>query len=64
MPAMLVSNIKLLVNTREQNHLLRGRDLAHLPCIQDAYMVIDRGRIAEVGKMTDCRHRPEDSCMR
>jgi len=60
MPAMLVSNIKLLVNTREQNHLLRGRDLAHLPCLRDAYLVIDQGRIAEFGNMTDCKHRPED----
>ena len=60
MPAMLVSNIKLLVNTREQNQLVRGQDLAHLPCIEDAYMVIDQGRITELGKMTNCKHRPAD----
>ena len=60
MPAMLVSNIKLLVNTREQNQLVKGRDLAHLPCVDDAYLLIDDGRIAGFGKMSNCKYRPTD----
>jgi len=51
MPATIITNIKSLVNTRTENQLLRGRQLAELPCIGDAYIVIENGIIAEYGKM-------------
>jgi imidazolonepropionase len=51
MPATIIENIKLLVNTREQNHLLRGKALAELPCIENAYLIIDEGVIIEFGAM-------------
>jgi imidazolonepropionase len=51
MPATIIENIKLLVNTREQNHLLRGKALAELPCIENAYLIIEEGVIAEFGAM-------------
>jgi len=57
MSSTLITNIKLLVNTREQNQLLRGKALAHLPCIEDAYLIISDGIIAELGKMSDLIHR-------
>ena len=51
MPATIITNIKLLVNTREESQLLRGKELAELPCIKDAYLLIEDGIIAEYGKM-------------
>ncbi len=51
MPATIITNIKQLVNTRQQNHLLRGKELATLPCTENAYLVIENGIIAEYGKM-------------
>ena len=51
MSSLLVTNIKQLVNVREENHLLRGNDLAILPCIANAYLIIEDGIIAEYGSM-------------
>ncbi len=47
----LITNIKLLVNTRESNVLLRGKALAELPCIEDAYLLIEDGIMAAYGEM-------------
>lgn len=47
----LFINIKQLVNVREQNELLRGAALAHLPIIEDAYLLVEDGLIAGFGKM-------------
>jgi imidazolonepropionase len=44
-------NIQTLVNVRKQTHLLRGRELAELPVIDNAYLVIEDGIIAEYGEM-------------
>ncbi len=51
MSTTIITNIKLLVNTREESHLLRGKELAQLPCIENAYLIIENGIIAEYGKM-------------
>ncbi len=51
MAATIITNIKLLVNTRTENKLLRGTDLAQLPVIPNAYLVIENGIIAEYGEM-------------
>lgn len=51
MPATIITNIKLLVNTRTENKLLRGTELAQLPVIPNAYLVIENGIIAEYGEM-------------
>ncbi|MFI5151682.1 MAG: imidazolonepropionase [Chitinophagales bacterium] len=51
MPQLLVSDIKLLVNVREKSYLLKGRELANLPCIENAYLLIDNGIIGGFGKM-------------
>jgi imidazolonepropionase len=48
---LLVKNIACLVNVREQNQLLRGSALAQLPCIEDAYLIIEDGKIAGYGNM-------------
>lgn len=56
----LISNIKLLVNTREEFHLLRGKELAQLPCMDNAFLIIENDRIAEHGAMKDVKFRVAD----
>ncbi len=51
MSVVIITNIKLLVNTRKENRLLRGKELAELPCIENAYLIIEDGTIAEYGSM-------------
>ncbi len=51
MPALLITHIRQLVNVREQNELLRGAALAQLPVIDDAFVLIENGIIAEYGAM-------------
>lgn len=47
----LITNIKQLINVREESKLLRGKALAHLPSIEDAYIVIEDGIIQDYGEM-------------
>ena len=49
----LLTNIKLLVNVREVNHLLRGKQLSELPGIENAYLIIEDDEIAAYGAMKD-----------
>ncbi len=49
--ATLITNIQQLINTREQHQLLRGKALAELPVIEDAFLLIEDGIIAEYGHM-------------
>lgn len=56
----LISNIKLLVNTREIFHLLRGKELRELPSIENAFLIIEDDRIAEYGEMKDVKFRTSD----
>lgn len=57
MSSTLISNIRLLVNTRRENQLLRGKALAQLPTIENAYLVVTDGRIAEYGEMSQNVHQ-------
>ena len=43
--ATLIINIRLLVNVRERNKLLRGAELSYFPCIEKAYLVIEDEKI-------------------
>ena len=52
MSSQIITNIKQLVNVREQTHLLRGKELAELPVIENAYLIIEDGIIAEYGEMS------------
>lgn len=49
----IITNIKQLVNVREENKLLRGKQLADLPVIDNAYLVIEDGLIKDFGEMKD-----------
>jgi len=53
MATTLITNIKQLVNTRKENTLLRGKDLAELPNIENAYIVIEDEVIIEYGSMVN-----------
>lgn len=59
----LIINIQQLVNTREQNNLLRGKALAELPCIENAFLLIEDGIIAMYGAMYELElkvpHQPK-----
>ena len=48
---ILITNIQQLINTREQNKLLRGKAMAELPVIENAFLLIEDGIIAEYGSM-------------
>ena len=49
--ALLITNVKQLINVREQSQLLYGKALAELPCIENAFLLIEDGIIAEYGAM-------------
>src|SRR4030095_5272231 len=51
----IITNIKQLVNIREESKLLRGKDLSVLPSIENAYLVIENGVIAEYGGMSNLK---------
>ena len=51
MASALITNIRLLVNIREQNQLLRGKELSVLPCIENAWLQIEDGIITRYGSM-------------
>ncbi len=52
----IITNIKCLVNTRSQNKMLRGNELAYLPVVQNAYLIIEDGIISDYGPMDDLIH--------
>lgn len=49
----LITNIRQLVNVRAKSAILRGSELAELPSIQNAYLVVENDTIAAYGKMED-----------
>ena len=55
MGSQIFTNIKLLVNVRKSSEFLRGEELAILPCLKDAYLVIEDNVIAEFGLMENFR---------
>jgi imidazolonepropionase len=56
MSSKIFTNISWLVNAREENNIVRGKNLSQLPCVQNAYVVIDNGIIAEYGSMNNYKH--------
>lgn len=61
MPVTIVTNIKSLVNIRSENKLLRGKELADLPCLANAYLIIEDGIIADYGLMNDIPSSADDA---
>src|SRR5688572_1237561 len=58
--AILITNIGILVNTREENKLLRGKDLAKLPIIENAFLVVEGSQIVSFGAMKEAKFRTQD----
>jgi imidazolonepropionase len=56
----LLTNIASLVNVREHNCLLRGKELSILPCINDAFLIIEDDEIAAYGTMNKLSLKPAD----
>lgn len=52
MSSRLIYNIRQLVGTRTETHLLRGGELADLPCIDNAWLHIEDDQIAAYGPMS------------
>ncbi|MBA2328696.1 MAG: imidazolonepropionase [Flavisolibacter sp.] len=57
--SFLITNIKQLIGVRTDYKLLRGEELAELPLIDNAYLVLDGERIADFGRMEDLKDDPE-----
>jgi imidazolonepropionase len=55
MPSTLITNIKQLIGTRTESHLLRGKELAELPFTEDAYLIIEDDEITEFGRMEELK---------
>jgi len=53
--ATLISNIKQLVGVREESKLLKGKELSRLPCLDNAYLIIEDGIISDFGLMKEIR---------
>ncbi len=53
MATKLISNIQQLVGVRNENKLLRGKELSELPIIEKAYLVVEDGVITSFGKMEE-----------
>ncbi|MDQ2718631.1 MAG: imidazolonepropionase [Bacteroidota bacterium] len=53
MATQIITNISLLANTRPGREFIRGNDLAILPSIKNAFIIIEDDIIAEIGKMED-----------
>ena len=53
MSSILIKNIGQLVNIRTENHLLRGSELAQLPVLKNAFIIIEDDEIAAYGSMDE-----------
>jgi imidazolonepropionase len=54
---MLIINIKTLVQVETETtrrSVVRGADMAQLPCLDNAFLWLKNGRIAAFGPMSDC----------
>ncbi len=56
MSNLLLTNIKQLVGVHGNNNLLRGKELAQLPSIENAYLLLKDGYIVAFGKMQEIGH--------
>ncbi len=59
MSTQIFTNIALLANTRNTSGLVRGKDLAQLPCISNAYLIVEDEQIAEIGRMEGLHYTKE-----
>ncbi|HVK48591.1 MAG TPA: hypothetical protein VM488_12115, partial [Pseudobacter sp.] len=53
MASTIFTNIRILVNTRTESPLLYGKALADLPCIENAWLLVEDDAIAGYGPMEE-----------
>ena len=53
MSSVLIHHIGLLVGVRAQSHPLSGRALGELPCLENAWLLVEDGRIGAYGMMEE-----------
>jgi len=63
MASLLIHDIKLLAGTAHPHEPLRGHELSVLPCIEQAYMVIEDGLITQFGSMNSLKNAKEHFSM-
>ena len=62
MSNLLIRNIKTLVQAETQPRaLVQGADMAVLPVVQDAYLLLENDRIAAFGPMSECPDRADET---
>ena len=63
MTPLLITNIKALVGIHSPDkRLLRGNQLAHLPVLENAYLLSENGRIKDFGSMADLHADTRSTC--
>src|SRR5690349_24376514 len=55
MQKQVIININCLANVRNETKVLRGKELSELPCISNAYLIIEDGVIIEFGEMKNLK---------
>jgi imidazolonepropionase len=60
MPSLLIRNIKLLIQAETTPRpVVSGADMAHLPAVPDAFLLMEQDRIAAFGPMEKCPARAD-----
>lgn len=58
--SILIKNIKQLVQIEEKaRKWVAGQEMAHLPSLNNAFLLIKNGKIADFGEMKSCKHTAE-----
>ncbi len=58
--SILIKNIKQLVQVEEKaRKWVAGKEMAHLPSLNNAFLLIENGKIADFGEMENCTHTAE-----
>jgi imidazolonepropionase len=61
MSNLLIRNIRTLVQAETHRRaLVKGADMASLPSLHDAYLLIEQDRIAAFGPMSECPERADE----
>lgn len=60
MPGLLIRNIKMLVQAETMPRpFVKGKEMALLPCVHDAFLLLEDDRIAAFGPMEKCPERAD-----
>jgi len=58
--SLLIRNIRTLVQAETQRRsIVKGAEMAYLPCLDNAYLLAENGRIAAFGPMSECPERAD-----